>query len=144
MLLYIVFAFALVDFSAILIVSSAFLFLILHLLLSSNSVKSKTTEERLAGIVAGVGTANTDINTQTGRINNLSGNSTGTGQPAGTPTGGVNGGGSGGFEVGPSDNGGVTSGQIGGAAAHYHAMSHSHAYDHTHDFDGHTHPLPTV
>jgi len=34
--------------------------------------------------------------------------------------------------TGGADNGGVTSGQIGGASQHYHDMSHAHGNDHDH------------
>lgn len=34
--------------------------------------------------------------------------------------------------TGGADNGGHTSGQIGGASAHYHDMSHAHGLDHAH------------
>lgn len=101
-------------------------------IIATSSVKAKTNESRIGAIVGGLGTTNSNVTTQTGRINNLSGQSTGTGLPAGQPTGGPNG-------TGFFNTGGASAG-----TAHFHPLPNFPTAIHTHDFDGHTHNLPNV
>ncbi len=88
---------------------------------TTNTAKTRAVEQRVNSLVTAVGTTNTNVANLTSAI---SGQDTGN---AGLPDGTINGTSGGPNPWGTAD----TSGQIGGASAHYHTYN---------DLGGHTHP----
>ena len=114
---------------------------------TANTAKARATEQRVAALVTAVGTTNgnvttnaTNITTQTGRVNNLSGQQT-------TTNGLSNSNVSGTTDLCNGSGGGTGTTSSAGSPAHTHQYQHSHTAGSLGLVPGgglHVHNLPTV
>lgn len=113
------------------------------------SVKAVTTEARLNNLVTAHNALSATTAATAANVSTIQGQLTGNTAPTNASGFGATSTANVGTTSGPSDTGYFnTSGQVGGAAAHYHTLpdfpqaDHTHAFGgHTHDFGGHYHQL---